>query len=123
MLAILLTYWIVLVKRRRQINVLQMRLGSLGMFISNSCVFSFAYFRDLLGTFGASILPVLERDSITVLLNKARRSKLTKAKTLANYAMKEMRTMKAVAASLQSAMPTTSGGGAGGQNGGMALVQ
>ncbi|XP_067687628.1 importin subunit beta-1-like isoform X1 [Haliotis asinina] len=49
---------------------------------------------DLSTAFGNSMLPMVEKESIQNLLTLGRRSKLTKAKTLATWATKEIRKMK-----------------------------
>lgn len=53
---------------------------------------------DLCTTFGASILPLVDKEPITGLLTKGRRSKATKCKTLATWATKEIRKLKNAAA-------------------------
>ncbi|ESN99747.1 hypothetical protein HELRODRAFT_101408 [Helobdella robusta] len=49
---------------------------------------------DLCTTFGLSLQPMLEAESIQTLLTKGRRSKSNKVKTLATWAIKEIRKMK-----------------------------
>ena len=53
---------------------------------------------DLCTTFGASILPLVDKEPITGLLTKGRRSKANKCKTLAHWATKEIRKLKNAAA-------------------------
>jgi len=53
-------------------------------------------FRDLCAAFGAAMLPLVEKESVTQLLNKGRRSKTTKVKTLGTWATREIRKLKAV---------------------------
>lgn len=54
---------------------------------------------DLCTTFGASILPLVDKEPITGLLTKGRRSKATKCKTLSHWATKEIRKLKNAAQS------------------------
>lgn len=54
---------------------------------------------DLCTAFGASILPLVDKEPITGLLTKGRRSKAQKCKTLATWATKEIRKMKNAAQS------------------------
>lgn len=54
---------------------------------------------DLCTTFGASIIPLVDKEPITGLLTKGRRSKATKCKTLATWATKEIRKLKNAAQS------------------------
>jgi len=49
---------------------------------------------DLVTAYGVSILPALERESVTELLMKGRKCKSSKAKTLANWATKEIKKLK-----------------------------
>lgn len=49
---------------------------------------------DLCTTFGASILPLVDKEPVNGLLTKGRRSKATKCKTLAHWATKEIRKLK-----------------------------
>jgi importin subunit beta-1 len=49
---------------------------------------------DLCTAFGAEILPLVDKDSITQLLTKGRRSKTAKVKTLATWATREIRKLK-----------------------------
>ncbi|XP_052813839.1 importin subunit beta-1-like isoform X2 [Mya arenaria] len=49
---------------------------------------------DLCTTFGASILPLVDKEPITSLLTKGRRSKVSKCKTLSTWATKEIRKLK-----------------------------
>lgn len=49
---------------------------------------------DLCSAFGPSILPFIENDLINAMLNKGRKSKTNKVKTLATWATKEIRKMK-----------------------------
>ena len=52
------------------------------------------FYSDLCTAFGAAILPLVEKDNITSLLTKGRRSKTSKTKTLATWATKEIRKLK-----------------------------
>ncbi|GFN99778.1 importin subunit beta-1 [Plakobranchus ocellatus] len=54
---------------------------------------------DLCSAFGSSMLPMVDRDSISNLLTQGRRSKMQKAKTLATWATKEIRRLKNAASS------------------------
>lgn len=54
---------------------------------------------DLCAAFGLTILALLDVEPLTNLLTKARRSKSTKAKTLATWATREIRKLKNTAAS------------------------
>ena len=45
--------------------------------------------------FGAQVLPLCEKESINILLQAGRRSKTNKTKTLAVWATKELRKLKA----------------------------
>jgi len=49
---------------------------------------------DLCTTFGSSILPLVDKETINNLLTKGRRSKVNKCKTLATWATKEIRKLK-----------------------------
>ncbi|GAB1607726.1 importin subunit beta-1 isoform X1 [Argonauta hians] len=49
---------------------------------------------DLCAAFGAAMMPFVDKDSIQGLLTKGRRSKVSKAKTLASWATKEIRKLK-----------------------------
>lgn len=49
---------------------------------------------DLSSAFGQSILPLVEKENITTLMTKGRRSKTTKTKTLATWATREIRKLK-----------------------------
>lgn len=51
-------------------------------------------YRDLCTAFGAGMLPLVDKEPIQGLLTKGRRSKATKAKTLATWATKEIRKLK-----------------------------
>lgn len=53
---------------------------------------------DLCTTFGASILPLVDKEPVNGLLTKGRRSKASKCKTLAHWATKEIRKLKNAAA-------------------------
>lgn len=54
----------------------------------------FMGYRDLCTAFGAGMLPLVDKEPIQGLLTKGRRSKATKAKTLATWATKEIRKLK-----------------------------
>ena len=54
---------------------------------------------DLCSAFGAKMMPMVDRESITNLLTQGRRSKMQKAKTLATWATKEIRRLKNAASS------------------------
>lgn len=49
---------------------------------------------DLCTAFGSAMVPYVDKESIQALLTKGRRSKVTKAKTLATWASKEIRKLK-----------------------------
>ncbi|CAF1129422.1 unnamed protein product, partial [Adineta ricciae] len=49
---------------------------------------------DLVTTYGQAMLPFVEREALEKLLNDAKRSKHAKTKTLASWAMKEIRKLK-----------------------------
>jgi importin subunit beta-1 len=49
---------------------------------------------DLVTSYGQSILPFVEREPFEKLLAEGKRSKVMKTKTLANWAMKEIRKLK-----------------------------
>ena len=49
---------------------------------------------DLCTAFGASVLPMFDREPISSLLTKGRRSKASKAKQLATWATREIRKLK-----------------------------
>jgi len=49
---------------------------------------------DLVSCFGTQLNPMLERETITTLLTRGRKSKSNRAKTLANWATKEIRKLK-----------------------------
>jgi importin subunit beta-1 len=49
---------------------------------------------DLVTTYGQSILQFVEREAFEKLLAEGKRSKVTKTKTLANWAIKEIRKLK-----------------------------
>ena len=66
--------------------------------IKSKCYF-FYTFRDLCTTFEASILPLVDKEPITGLLTKGRRSKANKCKTLSTWATKEIRKLKNAAQS------------------------
>jgi len=51
---------------------------------------------DLVSCFGVQLVPVLENEAITTLVNKGKKSKCNRAKTLANWAAKEIRKLKNV---------------------------
>jgi len=51
-------------------------------------------FSDLCAAFGAAMLPLVDKESITQLLNKGRRSKTSKVKTLGTWATREIRKLK-----------------------------
>ena len=57
---------------------------------------------DLVTVFGVKLLPMVETEPLTELLTKARRSRIDKTKTLANWATKEIRKLKNVANSTSS---------------------
>ncbi|XP_076631507.1 importin subunit beta Fs(2)Ket isoform X1 [Colletes latitarsis] len=57
---------------------------------------------DLVTVFGAKLLPMVETEPLVELLNKARRSRTQKTKTLAIWAGKEIRKLKSVANSPSS---------------------
>jgi importin subunit beta-1 len=54
---------------------------------------------DLCAAFGPAMLPLVDKDSITQLLNQGRRSKTPKVKTLATWATREIRKMKSATSS------------------------
>jgi importin subunit beta-1 len=49
---------------------------------------------DLVSCFGTQLMPVLENDTITNLITRGKKSKNNRAKTLANWAFKEIRKLK-----------------------------
>jgi len=51
-------------------------------------------FSDLCAAFGFAMLPLVDKESITQLLNKGRRSKTSKVKTLGTWATREIRKLK-----------------------------
>ena len=51
-------------------------------------------FRDLCTTFGGDLLPLVDKDVISELLQAGRRSKTSKTKTLSTWATKEIRKLK-----------------------------
>lgn len=53
---------------------------------------------DLCSAFGATMLPLVDNEAITELLAQGRRSKVTKAKTLASWATKEIKKLRGGAA-------------------------
>ncbi|XP_076167592.1 importin subunit beta Fs(2)Ket isoform X2 [Ptiloglossa arizonensis] len=57
---------------------------------------------DLITVFGAKLLPMVETEPLTELLNKAKRSHTQKTKTLAIWATKEIRKLKTVTNSTSS---------------------
>jgi len=59
-----------------------------------SCCFS-----DLCTAFGGKVLPILDVESIQDLLTQGRRSRVSKTKTLATWATKEVRKLKSAASS------------------------
>ena len=52
------------------------------------------YFSDLVGAFGTAMPSLHDKETITNLLTKGRRSKVTKTKALAVWATKEIRKLK-----------------------------
>jgi importin subunit beta-1 len=50
----------------------------------------------LVSCFGTQLAPVLENEAITNLLAKGKKSKNNRAKTLANWASKEIRKLKSI---------------------------
>lgn len=54
---------------------------------------------DLCTAFGGKVLPILDVDPIHDLLTQGRRSRVSKTKTLATWATKEVRKLKSAASS------------------------
>ena len=51
-------------------------------------------YSDLCTAFGASMLPLVDKEPITGLITKGRRGKASKSRTLATWATKEIRKLK-----------------------------
>jgi importin subunit beta-1 len=49
---------------------------------------------DLVSCFGTQLIPAIDNESITNILNKGKKSKNNRTKTLANWASKEIRKLK-----------------------------
>lgn len=56
-------------------------------------------FSDLCTAFGGKVLPILDVEPIHDLLTQGRRSRVSKTKTLATWATKEVRKLKSAASS------------------------
>jgi len=62
--------------------------------ITSVCHVVLDVYSDLCAAFGAAMLPLVDKESITQLLNKGRRSKTSKVKTLGTWATREIRKLK-----------------------------
>ena len=57
-------------------------------------MFQFLSKSDLVSCFGVSLMPILENETITNIIARGKKSKNNRAKTLANWAFKEIRKLK-----------------------------
>ena len=75
---------------------LSLRLLVLSGRLASFLCFAYTLFdcSDMCSTFGVPMLQYLDNEPINKLLNRSRRAKSNKAKSLGNYALKEMRKLR-----------------------------